>query len=200
MATRRVRKESGIQRFANDDLYGRLSIPGSATLINDRRMRRIAKGRNNFLHRSKNGINDPFTFFHLVEALLGMEPGERFTASQFAWWLNKERPTFIWDAVTVGRILHDINESFRDIVAGDAHMPLITYREWSGVYYETTSYPVARVNLVNLVEDLFRICEKLQETEATGDLPRRVQTPLLDCPSLIDPARILAENLEEVAA
>jgi hypothetical protein len=199
MATKRRRRESGINILRGTDIYGRISMAGSAPLITERQLRKITTGKNRLVHRAKNGINDPYTFFHLVEALLGVAPFQPFTAAQLVRYLNAERPSMTWDAVTVGRVLNDIRDNLVEANPNEQFQPISMLRDWSGVYYETVDYAPARAVLFRLINDLLAVCAEVQEAEASGEIARRTQSPLLACPSIMDVARAVAENAEDAA-
>jgi hypothetical protein len=194
MATTRRRRASGIRSLRANDLYGKATFAGSAELVTDRRVRRITRGRNAFEHRAKNGINDPYTFFHLVENLLCIEPGFPFKASQFTTWLNEQDAPISWDAVTVGRVLNDILDNIADITA-EGKLPFSRLRDHSGVYYEIETSIQGRAILFRLLDDLYVICEEMRKDELAGEFSRRQDSPLLRCPSLMDPVREMAEDL-----
>ena len=199
MATTRRRRTSGITPFGRLDQYGKRSIPGSAALVTERQVRRATKGRTQFVHRAPNGCYDPYTFFHLVEALLSFAPYTPFTAGQFADWLNAERPAFVWDAITVGRILNDIKDNLAEANPDPTVLPISSMRDWSGVYYEMTDHPVGRAILFRLLNDLFEVCEGWRVTEDIGMHPKRLQSPLLACPSVMDVAAAIAEGMNDAA-
>lgn len=180
----RTVRDSGVTPLP--DRYGRQSIPGTKTIVTDRKMRAWTSARNKFTHRAKNGVYDPYTYFHLVEELSQLKPWQSFTASQFADWLNGTRPQFIWDAVTVGRILNDLRESWDESNPGARHQPLIVTRRWNGTYYETTDYASARAVLFALVEDLASVGEGVYTAEQEGRNLSRLVSPLSNCASLAD--------------
>ena len=194
MATTRRRRDSGIFPLRTADTYGKLTMPGSAALVTDRQVRKIRHGRTTFFHRAKNGINDPYTFFHVVETLLDIEPNRQFNSGQLAAHLNQENPLLAWDAITVGRVLNDILENLAEANPDEKFQPLTRYRDWSGVFYETQHYAPARAVLFRLLNDLIRLCDALHKAEAAGEAPRRQESPLLSCPS------VMADQLDEDAA
>lgn len=148
-------------------------------------MRRWGAAKRRFFHRTRNGLYDPYTYFHLVDTLLGLEPWKRFSSRQFADHLNKVRPEFIWDPVTVGRILNDLEESFRDANPGKDLQPIQRTKNWQGNFYEMTDYPAGRAAIYNLLDDLAVLGDQVAATEATGEFTKRWTSPLVDCPSLV---------------
>jgi hypothetical protein len=172
--------------FVRADKFGRKTIAGAAEWLTARRQRRITHGLMAYRHRVKNGFQDPFSFWHVVHALLNIRPDEEFGAKQLADFLNKNYPAFIWDAVTVGRILNDIIESV-EMVNGMAldMQPLIYRRTSYGNFYQTTNQTPANAVLRNLLDDLELLCDKLVTQEQQGITPLRLGSPLMACPSVM---------------
>lgn len=182
--TRRVAPADGVNPFDPTDRYGRRSIPATAHLFTERRERKITAGRVKFHHRTRNGCFDPFSFFHVVETLLNLHPDTRFTGAALAEWMNTDRPTFIWDAVTLGRILNDLHDSFTE-VNGEEHSPIRIQRAWDGTHYWVSGVPEHRTALANVLEDLRQAGEQLWEAEARGEPPKRLTSPLAACASMM---------------
>jgi len=190
-----TRRASGIIPLDQTDPYGRQTLPGGRTLITERRMRRWATAKNAFFHRVRNGIHDPFTFFHVTETLLTVLPRNRFSAAELADHLNETKPVLAWDAVTVGRVLNDIRDSFRDANNHERFQPIVSTRHWTGTQYEIADYPEARAGLIRLVDDLVQLGTQLREAEDQGEAPKRLASPLAACPSLMGPLRRAAADL-----
>lgn len=180
-------KLDGVIPRADSDHYGRLTVPGAIDRLHDRRLRRISAARNSFDHRARNGVHDPLTYFHIIDTLLNIAPGTRFTAAQLAERLNTTRPTFWWDAVTVGRTLGDLIDTFAEVNPGDDFQPLIAWRFPSARRYELTGRPQAHAALLNLFEDLIGIGRAVLDAEAKGEPPRRMTSPLAACASVYQP-------------
>lgn len=182
----RTARTASVRLFAENDAYGRRTVIGAKSLISERKLRALDRQRRRFVHRTPNGIWDPITFYHLVDALLQIEPAHNFSAGQLAAHLNESHPAIAWDAVTVGRILNDIVESLSD-ANGQAHAGIATSRDWSGRYYETTDSVEGRAAMFRLLEDLAIMSEALVQAQATGTRTRRMSSPLTDCPSVMMP-------------
>lgn len=182
-----------IARLPKPDAYGRRSIEGAATQLNDRRIRRWQQASATFIHRVPNGVYDPFSFFHLVDELSNLEPNRPFTAADLARWLNVQRPAFIWDAVTIGRMLNDLRDSFAEGLPGDDAQPLTSSRTWAGTRYSLGHGPLARARLYSLLDDLVALGTELHAAEARAGRQPRLTSPLASCPSLT--ARLRADRV-----
>lgn len=174
---------SEIRRMEPTNAYGKRTIAGTTTQLPERRTRKWNDSATAFTHRTPNGVYDPYTFFQLVHELAMLEPNRPFNARMLADWLNAKRPSFIWDAVTVGRMLNDLMESFRDALNPD-DQPLTTTKSWNGNRYQTVAHPGARAALFNLLDDLIQLCTQLQQAELLNARVKRLTSPLGTCPSL----------------
>lgn len=167
------------------DQYGRRTYPA---LVTPAMIKKIQRRKTRFVHRTPNGFNDPITNYHLVEALLDAEPGQPFTAGQFAAWLNQHKPEIRWDSVTVGRTLSALYDYWVE-ANGEILTPLVSHRYYDGVFYETVSGAPQHKALANLLEDLAALAEETVEAEARGEMRKRLETPLNQCPSVMQFAR-----------
>lgn len=158
-----------IPTHAPADTHGRLSIPGMSTLVTAKRARSIRAARS-AASKKKNGITDPFTYYHLVDAILEVAPGNIFTAKEFTGILD-ERP-IAFDPITVGRVLNDIAESLRDAYGRDV---LHIARQTDGRRYWTDAQIENRVALERLLDDLGRLCRSFVPSTTS---------PLCRCPSV----------------
>lgn len=138
------------------------------------------------VHRVKNGVYDVYTYYHLLAELGRMRPWTPFTSAKLTEWLNSARPTFIWDAVTVGRVLNDLHESWQESNPGDEHQPLIIRKTWQGNVYELTDYPAARRVMLNLADDLVALVDRTHAQELMGYIEPRLSSPLTLCPSIVN--------------
>lgn len=185
MANRR-RRDSGIVVLRGTDQYGRQTMPGAANLITDRTIRRLRHGTAALRHPVRNGVYDPVTFYHVVEVLLSLAPAQPFTSTQLVRWLNDERDFMSWDATSVGRILNDIHDNLVDTLGSED--AFVAYRDWSNSYYETTNNPKGRAALLRLADDLARLSEAIVVQEKNGEIPKRLRSPMSDCPSIMEAA------------
>lgn len=155
--------------------------------MGERRLRRIAHGRKEFYHRAKNGIYDPMTYFHVVDALITQGP-ETFRTRDFVYRLSENCPQLAWDTTTVGRVLNDIAETLFE--ANGRHY-LSTARRWNGMIYMVEPTPEGHAALVHLLDDLIEACKQLVELEKAGQAPQRINSPLLQCPSVAARAAVV---------
>jgi hypothetical protein len=166
------------------DAFGRTTIPGARPLITASRLRRFAHCRSNFYHRAKNGIHDPISFFHMLDALGQIKPGKAFTAAVLAKHLNETRQLLRWDSVVVGRMLNDLIETWGEVNPGREFQPLTAVRRWSGREYTMTDFPEARAVLLAALEDLAKLGESACNAQDEGRRQDRLTSPLASLPSL----------------
>ena len=172
---------SRLSVFPADNQWGRRTTPGARELASERRLRKVATSRLHNFHRAKNGIYDPMTFVHVVEALLDTVPGSLWKTADFVEYLRETRDQLTWDPQTVGRVLADIAESLND---ANAAKMLNQTRRWDGMYYDINTDLETKAALVHLLDDLMVVCARLREVEAKGKAPARKTSPLRECPSV----------------
>lgn len=180
-----VQSNAGVVPLAPADKYGRLTVAGAKSAVTESKMRRWASARNRFYHRTKNGLYDPFTYFHLIEGLMHTKPWQPFSSRSLADHLNRSRPEFLWDPVTVGRILNDIQESINESNPGEEHAALRVMKASSGSLYMVTDYPAARTLMYALLDDLAALGGKVADLESEGKYSPRLVSPLVSCPSVV---------------
>jgi hypothetical protein len=173
---------SPISAFPADNPYGKLTIAGMKTLVSDRRLRRVAHGRKEFFHRTKNGVYDPLTYFHVLDALLELVPGKMFRTADFVAFLEATRDQMVWDTTTVGRVVNDIAETLQE---ANGRAAIESARRWNGMIYSVTEEAEGRSAMVHLLDDLYKLAEDLIASEATGKAPKRINSPLLLCGSVM---------------
>ena len=172
---------SALTTFGPEDQYGRVSIEGMRSLAGERRLRRIAHGRKEFFHRTKNGVYDPITYFHLIDALLEVTPGLIFRTADLTQHLNETHPQLVWDTTSVGRVISDIAETLEEVNGSRA---IEFARRWNGMIYSVTADAEGRQALMNLMDDLYVLCEEMIQQEKNAHPPKRTDSPLLRCPSV----------------
>ena len=150
-----------------------------------RTARRWRESSQLFHHRQPNGFHDPFTYFHLVRELHSLAPWEPFTAKDLADHLNKVEPRFIWDPITVGRILTDLIDQWGEANPGHEHQPIRHRMTWAGRIYEMTDYPAAQKVLTNLIEDLISVGSRIWNNEVAERKVSRLESPLNQCASVM---------------
>lgn len=158
-----------METYEANNVHGRKSLPGAYDIISDKRAKQLQ--RNIALApKAKNGITDPFTYYHIVDELLSTRPGNLFTAREFTQALGKRPLTF--DPITVGRVLGDIAESLRDAYGIEVIHQL---RSTDGRRYWTEFEFNQWLALERLLEDLERLC--------LAPAPD-ARSPLYRCPSV----------------
>lgn len=183
------RRDTGYLPRPAEDLYGKLSVDGAKAIFGPTKIKTIRSRAKAYYHRTKNGVNDPYTYFHVAEAILAAEPDQKWTSAQLTDWLNENAPQLIWDSVTVGRVLYDLYDNWIDVEGSEDYTPLKRMRLYDGVFYRVNATPHTWAVLNNLIEDLVKVCDRLQKQEREGVLPKRTESPLLACPSVMQPLR-----------
>lgn len=168
--------------FRKDDIHGRATLPGARDLVSTRRHREITHSRKTFIHRTKNGVYDPLTFYHVLDALLDLRPGEMFRAADFVNFLKNTRPQMVWDTTTIGRVITDMAESLN---AANARAPIEAVRRWNGMTYLVSREPEDRAAMENLLDDLRIVSQEQLDEELKGNFPKRIDSPLRRCPSVM---------------
>jgi len=164
-----------------ENLYGRQETPGLRSEVTARRIRKASHAEVEFLHRTKNGIYDPITFYHLLDALMRLEPNSEFRTADLVIHLQTAKRQLVWDSVTVGRVLNDIAESLHDAYGA---VPISAVRRWNGMYYVVHGGLEFKVMQLRLLDDLYRLCEEMLANELAGLTIKRTVSPLVRCPSV----------------
>ena len=167
--------------FPPENQFGKQSIPGMKAYTGERRLRKVAHARLNLFHRAKNGVYDPITYFHVVDTLIEIVPGHTFQTRDMVDLLNQTRPLLVWDAPTVGRVLADLADTLNEVNGAKI---ISSARRWDGMIYSTPTNLEARVAMVHLLDDLIRLTSTVIEAEKRGEAPKRINSPLRDCPSV----------------
>lgn len=170
-----------IQFFNDSDIHGRLSNPDYISLVPTQKVRKIQGARKRLFHQTRNGVNDPVTFFHVLDTLMDTRPGQVWRTNHFMKYLRERVPSISWDPVTVGRVLNDMAESLSDAYGFKA---IGTTRRFDGIWYDVSSEPEARAALERLLEDLLILSEQELEQEHAGKVLSRQSSPMGSCPSL----------------
>lgn len=159
--------------FTNENIHGRLTLPGMKPLITARRARKLI-AQHKMAPKPKNGLTCPYSYYHVLDAILSIVPGEHWTTRDLLLLLE-DRP-IAYDVYTTGLILNDIIESL--MIANKRSYVVRTQRYWDGHRYitDTTTATIEdRIAMENLLEDLERLCLTRTVTK---------QSPLAGCPSL----------------
>ena len=134
-------------------------------------------------YRQPNGQFDPLTYLHVLDAVANIDPDIELRAKNLTEYLNRVRPQFVWDPVTVGKVVSDLCDSFTDVL-GEKSGLLERGKDYKGSFYRVHHLPdVARVYF-SLREDLMRLSELEITARAQRGHTKMLASPLLECPSL----------------
>lgn len=170
--------------LAGENLYGRASIPGVRGMVTARVIRKSTHADLHFYHRVKNGVFDPLTFYHLLDAVMRIQPGQIFRTADLLPYLAECKPQLVWDAITVGRVLNDIALALAEAYGVS---PITVARRWNGNCYEVQGAAEFRSMLHRLLEDLRELGEEVLATERQGRFEKRITSPIERCTSVMDP-------------
>lgn len=163
------------------DLYGRLTNERMRR-ITARRARRATRNNIHFIHRAKNGIYDPLTYYHLLDALCRIGSGQEFRTAELLAHLKLVKPQLVWDGTVVGRVMSDLAESLHE---AHGFTPIGYVKRWNGMTYDIIDHPSARDAMVRLLEDLEVLCEEHIAAELRGEDIKRLRSPLERCASVM---------------
>lgn len=169
-----------------ENLWGRQTIPGIRHLVSATDVRQHARDEETLVHRPKNGVYDPVTYYHLVDFVTQMAPDTAVRSAELKTALQSEKPQFVWDSTTVGRIMSDVAEELAGSFA--PNRPIRAIKQWNGMTYQISSAPEDRAMLINLVKDLRILAADAITRELLGEVHKRTQSPLVGCPSLLTSA------------
>ncbi len=165
-----------ISTFAENDIHGHRSIPGRGKYMTAKRAKEIRLAQKTLAPRAKNGITCPFTYWHILDALLEVHPGNLFTAKEFTDSLG-ERP-MSFDPITVGRVINDIAESLQ---LANHSEPIQIIRRYDGRHYWIDGSIESRAEMEHLLDDMEVLCHDFEPSQ---------MSPLFRCPTLAQPLRI----------
>ena len=168
--------------FHPEDHWGRQSLAGMTSLLPIRKERKFQRGRVHFYHRVKNGVYDPISYYHALDGLLNVVPGRLFRTAELVEYLDEHHGHLKWDSTTLGRILNDMAES---LFEANGRRPITATRRWNGMCYLVSDHPEDRAAMVTLLEDLYDLCDEEITAEKAGEYPKRVESPLIRCPSIM---------------
>jgi hypothetical protein len=179
-----IAKEAPVLKMnlSNEDAYGRMSIPGVRSWATPRQIRRTREAEKNLFHRAKNGVYDAVTYYHVLDLLMKVDPGQDFKTADLVKLLTTETPQLTWDATTVGRVLMDLADTLQE---STGRYIIGATKRWNGVVYDMPSHPANRVVLQRLHEDLLRLANQTIEDERKRVYPKRLDSPLIQCPSVV---------------
>lgn len=126
-------------------------------------------------HRTRAGYNDPMSVLMVVDAMLHSFPRAYLRSLQMSLWLNRNRHDFIWEPVTIGRIMAEIVDLAIDTFGDRAQYPVDRGVDWRGHYVviDPQGGHEGRLWLMRLRNRLTVKVEALMEAEDEGEsLPR----------------------------
>ena len=153
------------------DIHGRKSIPGVSEILTDKQAKAIIRNRTTLAPKPKNGLTDPFTYYHVLDAILDLFPGNLVSTWDIVQQLQ-DRP-ILFNVSTVGRVINDMAESL-NLVNGQ--QSIFSIRHWDGISYWTKPTLESRVAMEKLLEDLELLCVQGAE--------KSIDSPLRRCPSV----------------
>lgn len=169
--------------YAGETLWGRRALIDVRSMVTNSDVRKHGQDEEYLIHRPKNGIYDPITYYHVVDYLANVRRDVAFRSSHLVAALRIHKPQFVWDATTVGRIMNDLAETLNEVY--DPVQVIRVQQTFDGRIYVVSAHTIAHVALVRLVKDLRDNARKVVAAELAGTAVKRVQSPLNNCPSVI---------------
>jgi hypothetical protein len=141
------------------------------------------KNARNWAYRANNGVYDPLTYLQVLDTVLSIDPQIELRSKVLAKFLNDNKIMFYWDAITVGRILTDLAESFEEVMGKKMGL-LERGTDYRGNFF-LLHVNADTIKVANdLREDLMRLSTIEMAVRDRGETSKRYATPLLECPSM----------------
>lgn len=153
------------------DMHGKQSLTSMNGLVTKDRWKAIKTSAWQLAPKSKNGLNDPFTYYHVLDGLLNVVADEFFRTREFVDSLLPRPLDF--DAMTVGRVIADISES---LYLANGRRAMSSTRQWDGMRHLISPQAEDRKAMENLLEDLYLLCK--------AESKKRHESPLYECSSV----------------
>jgi hypothetical protein len=134
-------------------------------------------------YRTPNGQFDPLTHLYVLDAVAHIHPDIELRSNKLAIHMNETNEAFVFDPVTVGKVLSDLCDAFEDVL-GAKNGLLERGRDWKGTFYVLHRNPETAKAYWKAREDLMRLSQLEMEARAEGRKIDRLASPLLECPSL----------------
>jgi len=141
------------------------------------------KNARQWAYRANNGVYDPLTYLQVLDTLLSIDTQIELRSKNLSEFLNREKTQFYWDAVTVGRVLTDLAESFEEVL-GEKLGLLERGTDYKGNFFVFHLNPDTIKVATDLREDLMRLAQIEMQVRDRGETSKRYASPLLECPSL----------------
>ena len=129
-------------------------------------------------HRARSGFNDPMSVALVLDAMINSFPSAYLRATYLTLWLNRNRPDFIWESITIGRIMGEIVDVAAETFAGQEPLPVDRGTDWRGHYVvvDPEGGAVGRLWLMKLMLGLAQKCRRAMEDEADGVIKPRSES------------------------
>lgn len=133
-------------------------------------------------HRSRSGFNDPMSVAMVVDALINSFPSGYIRATYVMPWLNRNRPDFIWEPITIGRIMGEIVDVCAESFPGREHLPVDRGTDWRGHYIviDPDGGCEGRLWLMKLLVGLVPKVRQQMDDEADGIIHNRSESVWTD--------------------
>jgi len=147
------------------------------------RQRQRFDSSTHWAHRMANGLYDPLTYLLVLDTVANIDPNIELRAKALTEWLNLQRKQFLWDPVTVGKVLADIAEQF-NAVLGEANPFLPRGRDYRGAFYLIRRSEQAQALFVAVHEQLADLAQEEINLRAIHRPPQRLVSPLSEVAAL----------------
>jgi len=134
-------------------------------------------------HRVANGCYDPLSIMLVLDVLANIDPDIELRARALTEFLNQARPQFLWDSVTVGKVLSDIHDQFEDVL-GAKNGILERGKDYRGHFYLIHRSVGAAKLFVTVHEALLVAANTEIATRANRRPVERTISPLSEIPAL----------------
>jgi hypothetical protein len=171
---------SGVEEIERAESPFLTHVPGTKIGV---RQRMRWEQSTHWTYRQPNGQYDPLTYLHVLDEVANINPDIELRSKNLAEWLNRARDQFVWDAVTVGKVLSDLCEAFEGKL-GEHNGLLERGKDFKGAFYRIHHVPAAAELYIRLREDLMRLSEIEMAERGRGNRPPRLVSPLLECASV----------------
>jgi len=133
-------------------------------------------------YSTPNGCYDPMTYLFILDTVMNIDPDIELRAGKLTEWLGTQPYRMSWDAVTVGKVISDLCDTFEDVLG--AKMGLLERgRDWRGAFYRLHRNPTTARLVLAVREDLYKATEAEMALVAAGNRSQRLVSPLLECPA-----------------
>lgn len=135
-------------------------------------------------YRVPNGQLDPLTYMHILDSVASIDPDIELRAGNLTDWLNREKSAFLWDRVTVGKVLSDLHDAFEERL-GKGNSLLERGKDYRGVFYLVKHTGEVGILYRDVREGLMAAARvELDLQAAGGTRSPRLESPLIEVPAL----------------